>query len=421
MATIDEIIDEFPEPVQEKIREIWAALPPEVREQLENVLEELRPSLKFLKGLLPFVLQHYKPAFGTKRDIAIVGPANVGKSTLYNQLISHEEDRAEVSPIPGTTRQNQEADIGLFVVVDTPGADAVGVVGERERQIAFQAAENADFLVVVFEATRGVKKYEKDLFTALLELSKPFIVLLNKIDLIPKQDRRQVLEAAARNLDLEPSQVIATVATEGTNVDRVILAIAKFEPELLAAIAEALPEYRAILAWQRTIAAAGSAAAIGWIPLPFADLMPLLLIQSGMVLSIARIYGYEITMSRAKELITTFGIGFIARTVYQQLSKLLGVPGWILSAAIAAATTVAIGYGAMMWFAHGEKPTRENLHRITADVAEYLRDRLLGLGEKKPDRGTLRKRTAKALKDLPNHLRPASGPAGEEGENGGKE
>jgi uncharacterized protein (DUF697 family)/GTP-binding protein EngB required for normal cell division len=341
----------------------------------------------------------------------------VGKSTLYNQLVARDQDRAEVSSIPGTTRQNQEADTGLFVIVDTPGADAVGAVGERERLIAFEAARGADFLVIMFEATRGIKLSERGLFDDLLALDKPFVVVLNKMDLISKAERDQVLAVAARNLDLEPSEVIGMVATEGDNVGRVVLDIAKSDPELVQAIAEALPEYRAKLAWQRIGTAAGSAAAVGWVPLPFADLVPLLVIQTGLVLSIARIYGYKITLGRAKELIATFGIGFIARTVYQQLPKLAGMAGWVVSAAIAAATTVAIGYGAMMWFAYGEKPTRETLQKITMDVAIYLRDQLLELGERRPDRGTLRQRVSQALKDLPDRLRPKRKKTGDGGDN----
>jgi small GTP-binding protein len=403
-TAIDKLLEEFPGPVREKLERTWGALPEEIRRQLADVTEQISPSLKVLKGLLPFVLEHYKAALGEKNSITIVGPANVGKSTLYNQLIAHDQDRAEVSAIPGTTRQNQKADTGLFVVVDTPGADAVGAVGERERQIAFEAAGAADFLVIMFEATRGIKQSERNLFEDLLELENPSIVVLNKMDLIPKAERAEVLAVAARNLDLEPSEIIGTVATEGDNVGHVILAITKSDPELVRAVAEALPEYRARLAWQRIGAAAGSAGAIGWVPLPFADLVPLLFIQSGLVLSIARIYGYEITLGRARELLATFGIGVVARMAYQQASKLLGVPGWVLSAAIAAATTVAIGYGAMMWFAYGEKPTRASLQRTTTEIAIHLRDQLLGLGEKRPDRGTLRQRITQALKDLPERF-----------------
>ena len=138
-------------------------------------------------------------------------------------------------------------------------------------------------------------------------------------------------------------------------------------------------------------------------------------IQSGLVLSIARIYGFKITLARAKELIATFGIGLIARPIFQQVSKLGGVPGWVLSAAIAAATTVAIGDAAMVWFARGERPTQETLRATVADVTDYLKDQLVGLGEKKPDRGTLRERISQALDNLPRQLRPGSGASTDEG------
>jgi small GTP-binding protein len=397
MADLDGVLDEFPGPVRETITSIGTALPDEMRRQGADLLDSLSPSLKVLKNLLPHVLEHYKPAFGTKSRIAIVGPANVGKSTLYNQLVTRREDRAQVSAVPGTTRQNQAADTGLFVLVDTPGADAVGAVGERERQIAFQAAADADFLVILLEATRGVKQAERSLYEDLQRLGKPSLVVLNKMDLVPKAERELVLASAAHNLDLEPAAVLGTVATEGENVGRVILAVARSDPELVKAIAEALPEFRARLAWQRISAAAGSAGVVGWVPLPFADLLPLIVIQSGLVLSLARIYGYEVTPRRARELIATFGLGLAGRTLYQQLSKLAGVPGWVLSAAVAAATTVAIGYGALFWFAYGEKPTRASLQKLASEVGLHLREQLRGLGRKRPDRATLRQRIRQAL------------------------
>ncbi|MGD8738038.1 MAG: 50S ribosome-binding GTPase [Anaerolineae bacterium] len=410
--SLDQLIDEFPEPVQDAVAEIWATLPTETRSEFQGVVSQLPQSVKPLKDVLDFVLDQYKPVFGNKRSIAIIGPANVGKSTLYNQLVSRKEDEAEVGPIPGTTRENQTADSGPFTIMDTPGADAVGEVGERERQIALQAAGAADFLVIMFEATRGIKRYERDLFDTLLAFDKPFVVVLNKIDLIPKKSQADVLASAARNLRLEPGQIIDTVATEGTNVGQVILAIVKLEPELLAALAEALPEYRSRLSWQRILPAASAAGAVGLIPLPFVDLLPLLGIQTGLVLSLARIYGFEITLARAKELIATFGIGMIARTVYQQLSKVLGAPGWVLSASIAAATTVTIGYGAMVWFAHGERPTQDALKKTVIGIASYLRDQLITLGTRKPNQETLRQRISQALQDLPSQLRPNKAEAG---------
>ena len=93
---------------------------------------------------MDLALIHSRSTFSKPKRVAIIGPANVGKSTLYNQFIKSKTDKAEVSPIPGTTRTNQEANAGLFSVVDTPGADAVGPVGETERQAALSAAASAD-------------------------------------------------------------------------------------------------------------------------------------------------------------------------------------------------------------------------------------------------------------------------------------
>jgi GTP-binding protein Era len=413
----DLLLSEFPAPVQDSLTQIWDAVPPARRSELQPILNQLPGSLDPLKRILDFVLEQYKPVFGAKQHIAIVGPANVGKSTLYNQLITSKEDRAEVGPVPGTTRQNQAADTGLFVVVDTPGADAVGEVGDRERAIAFEAARQADFLVIMFEAIRGVRRHEQELFLALESLEKPFIVLLNKMDLIDKKQRQAVLDSAAENLGLLPNQVIDVVALDGTHVERVILAIVKSDPELLAAIAEAFPEYRVKLCWQRIVPAASAAGVVGLIPLPMVDLLPLLGIQTGLVLSIARIYGFKITAARAKELIATFGIGMIGRTIYGQLSKVLGVPGWVLSASIAASTTVVIGYAAMIWFSRGERPSQQALRKMVAELSVHLRDSLVGLGKKRPDRVTLRQRISQALQDLPDPGQPVT----EEGEGPARE
>jgi len=403
MTNLDETLREFPQPVRAPIKSVWNALTEEERANFEILLQDLPIALAPLKRIFGLVVDQYKPLF-PKRSIAILGPANVGKSTLYNQLVS-KEDQAKVSPIPGTTRENQQADAGLFALIDTPGADAVGAVGDRERRIAFEAADRADLVVLIFEATRGVKRYERELFDRLTASNKPFVVVLNKMDLVDKRDRQAVLEAAARNLDLEPAQIIGTVAETGENVGRLVLAITKFEPGLLAAIAEALPEYRARLAWQRIVPAASASAVVGLVPLPFMDLIPLLAIQFGMVLSIARIYGYRLTLRRIRELVAAFGLGFAARYAFHQLSKLGGVPGWVLGASIAAATTTAMGAAAMNWFAYGERPTRQALNQAVTAIARYLRERLRGEG-RKPGRRKLRQRVAAALRDLPRALLP---------------
>ncbi|MHB1339677.1 MAG: Era-like GTP-binding protein, partial [Bellilinea sp.] len=238
-------------------------------------------------------------AFGDKHQVAIVGPTNVGKSTLYNQFISNREDRAQVSPLPGTTRVNQQADAGLFAIIDTPGADAVGEVGAREQAEALSAANQADFLIIVFDAIQGIKQTELELFLQLRDLGKPYIVALNKIDLVRK-DSRAAIARAAQNLDLTPDQVIPLVAKTGEGISDILTAVAATEPEIVAALGRGLPQYRWQLAWRSIVNASSVSAVIALTPLPFIDFAPLAITQSAMVLSIARIYNYRITFERAR-------------------------------------------------------------------------------------------------------------------------
>ena len=404
---MDETIYNLPEPLRSSVRAAWSRLPEPNRQELVDLIPYLSRDLPGTKDLLARVVQNFSTALGQEKNtIALVGPANVGKSTLYNQLITCQDDRAEVSPVPGTTRVSRASDAGLFTVMDTPGADAVGLAGEQARQIAMQSARAADFLVIIFEAPHGIKRAERSLYDELIALGKPCVVVLNKIDLVPVRDRERVMAAAAQNLGLDRSQVIETVATDGTNVARVVLAIAEMEPGLLTALANALPQYRARLAWQRIVPTAAAAATVAFVPLPLADIVPLLALQTGMVLTIARIYGYEVTLKRGKELIATFGMGFLARSAYRELSKFMGLPGWMLSSAIAASGTVAVGYAAMTWFSRGERPSRATLAKMMRDMTLYLKERLSLWPNAPHDMAALREQITAALRDLPEHLVP---------------
>jgi GTPase len=403
---LDPILFNIPAPARRVLVGAWDRLSPAQRGQIERWLPGAR-RLSSVKDLLKWITDNYRTALDrSDATVAIVGPANVGKSTLYNQLIIQGEARAHVSPVPGTTRVNQVGSADVFTLVDTPGADAVGAVGEREREIAFSAAIGSDLLLIMFDAAAGVRKGERTLFDELVALGKPYVVVLNKIDLVGRKDRDAVAAQAAANLGLGPAEVIPISAAKGDDLGQVVLAAAQAQPRLILTLADALPAYRAKLAWQRTIGAATAAGSVAFIPLPLADVVPLLGIQTGLVLTIARIYGYDITPARAKELIAAFGVAFGARTLYRELAKFVGAPGWVLSAAVAASATVAIGYGSMQWFEHGERPSRETLETLMREVGAYLRDQLKAERGKKLSPRSLRERVAVALAGLPERFAP---------------
>jgi len=409
MSQIDEFLDHFPQEVQDTIRMVWNALGSDEQNRFLSLISAIPTDAGLIKGLVKLSTSQVRQTFGRKHSIAILGPANVGKSTLYNQMVRRKQDSAEVGPLPGTTRETQQADAGLFTVVDTPGTDAVGSLGEHEHALALQAAEEADFLILVYDAIQGIKRTELELFHELADLKKPFIVVLNKIDLVNRKDLTGVISQAAANLGLKPEQVIPVAARDGKNLARVLLAIAATEPEMVAALGQALPEYRWQLAWHSIVRAASISAAVALAPLPVIDFVPLVITQSIMVLGIARIYNYRITPQRATELVTTFGLGFLARTIFQELARLEGIPGWLLSAAIAASTTVVMGYAAIQWFEKGQKLSSETLKRLTRAMTASMLDTLKSLGKRKPSRQALEARIRGSLQESsmaesPKHL-----------------
>jgi GTPase len=401
MTQYDDIVSLFPSDVQATVRKIWEALGPNEKASFLSLLVGFPADANLIKLLVKLSTAQIRQAFGQKHRVAIVGPTNVGKSTLYNQLVQNKRYQAVVSPLPGTTKENQQADAVLFTLVDTPGADAVGKAGDQEKDLALSASMEADFLILVFDAIQGIKKTEQELFNELSALKKPFVVVLNKIDLVPHKHLQGVISSAAQNLGLVPDQIVPIVAKDGKNLGKVLLAVAATEPGMVAALGQALPEYRWQLAWQTIVRSSSISAVIALAPLPVIDFVPLAITQSIMVVSIARIYNYKITPRRASELVAAFGLGFLGRTLFQELSKFGGLPGWLLSAAIASSTTVVMGYAAVRWFEKGEKLSSEALKKLTRGMTTYMLDTLKGLGKRKPGEKGLRETITRSLESSP--------------------
>jgi len=395
------LFKEFVGRLGDDISRAWDELPKGTRRDLAHALGLMPRDIKGWRGLIDQAVEQVRLAAGDKQQVAIVGPTNVGKSTLYNMLIRSSGDRVRVSAVPGTTRIPQQADAGLFVIIDTPGADAVGAVGGEEKERALAAAGRVDLLMVIFDATHGIRAPEKALFDELMALGKPTVVALNKVDLVTRE-KEKVLGTTAAALGLDSEQLIPLSAKKGQGVDRLLLAVAKSEPGIVAALGAALPEYRWKLAQTVIGRAASTAAAIAVTPLPFLDFFPLVGIQTAMVLGVARIYAYKITLARVRELISTFGIGLLGRTLFYELSKFGGPPGWLVASGVAAGTTFALGYASIAWFDRGERLSRQAVRRISRVVSQAVTEQLKNLGRRKPQRITLRQRVKETLDDLPD-------------------
>ena len=405
MPEFSDVQKVFNAPTKTLLQRAWQVVPEQQRTEIDSLLQGIPLNKNPLNSLIDLALMNSKAVLGTHKSVALIGPANVGKSTLFNQFVRAKTDQAEVSPIPGTTRVNQEADTGIFNMIDTPGADAVGAVGETEREHALAAARHADFLVLVFDALQGIKQTELGLYNELLALKKPFIIVLNKIDLVEKF-KKDIIAKTAANLDVSPEQVIAISALKGEGIGQVTLAIIAADPAMTLALAKAMPQYRRKIAWRSIATASSLSAAIALSPLPVIDFIPLVAAQTGMVLTIARIYQYKITAKRARELIGTFGLGMLGKLLFQQLSKFAAVPGWILSSAIATSMTIAMGYAAIEWFEKGERISNEKFRQLSRELSQSLVLRLREIFKRKPSKKQLKKVVADLVSEKETTTHP---------------
>lgn len=121
---------------------------------------------------------------GFRKYIAITGRRNVGKSSLINAIAC--QDIAIVSELPGTTtdpvyKTLEIQPIGPVTLIDTPGIDDEGIVGEKRVQRAKRALYRADAAILVVDDQPSC--YEQVLMDIFKELEIPFVIALNKADL----------------------------------------------------------------------------------------------------------------------------------------------------------------------------------------------------------------------------------------------
>ncbi|MCU0363085.1 MAG: ribosome biogenesis GTPase Der [Bacteroidales bacterium] len=126
--------------------------------------------------------------------IAIVGRPNVGKSSLVNALL--DEERNIVTPLAGTTRDSIYTRYRKFnhdfLLVDTAGLRKKGKVSEDVEfysvMRAVRTIENSDICLLLLDATRGMESQDMNIFSLILKNSKGLIILVNKWDLIEKEN-----------------------------------------------------------------------------------------------------------------------------------------------------------------------------------------------------------------------------------------
>jgi len=181
------------------------------------------------KSVLPAADSEAGSAGSKSAFVAIVGPPNVGKSTLLNSYLGMH--LSAVSRRPQTTSRNVlgilTAPEGQLVFLDTPGLiKRKGAVYEFMQREIFSALSDADLVLLMVEP-----RYEPDdeLASFIRSIDKPVVLTVNKVDLVKDKLNLLPLIDRYRNLGLDEVYPISALAGDGLG-------------ELLAGLFKAAPQ-----------------------------------------------------------------------------------------------------------------------------------------------------------------------------------
>lgn len=155
---------------------------------------------KGLGEILDEVVKHFPEPTSVEEDksikIAVVGRPNAGKSSIVNRILG--EDRVVVSDVAGTTRDAIDSNFKYngkdYTIIDTAGLRRKrAVVNESIESYSvirsMDAIKRADIVLIVFNASEEISEQDVRIAGYVHEENKPSIIIMNKWDLVEKDDK----------------------------------------------------------------------------------------------------------------------------------------------------------------------------------------------------------------------------------------
>lgn len=214
---------------------------------------------------------------GERVHIGFFGRRNAGKSSVVNAVTG--QDLAVVSSVKGTTtdpvkKSMEILPLGPVVIIDTPGFDDEGSIGELRVQKTRKILEQTDIAVLVVDTTEGFREADEELTDLFRERKVPFIIALNKCDIPEDSEDHNVGEedpGSLQKIAKNCSGMLHVSTVSGQGIDELKMRIAALRPEekegrliadrissgdmivLVVPIDKAAPKGRLILPQQQTI------------------------------------------------------------------------------------------------------------------------------------------------------------------------
>lgn len=307
----------------------------------------------------------FKQTVESKLIISLFGEVNSGKSMTINALTGRK--LSKVTAIAGeTTEVYPHPYSNEVLIVDTPG---INDINEHVSKKASDFVEReTDIIILFFNAAIGATKGMIDTYNNLKELNKPIILVLNKIDIWYDEDgfnNEEYYQVKNQIEDETGQNVIAISAKKEIGIkelnEEIVNLLKSNGKDILYTKVSKFKE-KIVSNWIN--AASASSFAVGAIPLPFADMIPLTTIQVGLAFKIAYVYNCKVNKEDVMSLIGSTITGKIGKQLFKLGTQALKALGWIggplgagalatLAGTIAASVTYGFGWACSTYYKSG--------------------------------------------------------------------
>lgn len=197
-----------------------------------------------------------------RTHIAIFGRRNAGKSSIINAVTG--QDLAVVSDVKGTTtdpvsKAMELLPLGPVVIIDTPGLDDVGSLGELRVKKAYQILNKTDIALLVIDGQEGFSGEDEKILERIKSRNIPYITVMNKADLldeIPADSDKTIWVSSVSGYNINKLKELMAVQMKQDDSGKKIvgdLVSAGDSVILVVPIDKAAPKGRLILPQQQTI------------------------------------------------------------------------------------------------------------------------------------------------------------------------